>query len=204
MTRDRTTSISRRQLVQAGLGTGLAALLVAPGPASAAAVEDEPADTPDLGLARLGASAEILAIAYYERAIASKRFEDRETRQLRLALANEREHYRALAAAFTGTDQRPPTRDDFGIDLPAEAFRSRASIVALGARIEKAVVGVHLGTVGEYVDADRRLTAARIAASDARHLSLLSTWAANRPIGLALPNSLDPETAADVLSRYLT
>lgn len=207
MTRDHPGSISRRRLVHAGLGVGLTTLLATAGtagPAGAAATEDDPAtDTPDLGLARVSASAELLAIAFYERAIASKKFDARETRQLRLALANDQEHYREISKMFAGTDQSPPTKDEFGIELPPEAFRTRAAIIALGARIEKAVIGIHLGSVAGHTAAEHRLTAARIAASDARHMALLSTWGSNQPIGLAFPNYLDPETAADVLSRYL-
>lgn len=204
MTHSHNTTISRRQLMHAGLGAGIAALLSSSGPASAALTQEAPPDPGDLGLARLGATAELIAANFYQRAIASKKFDAREVTQLRLALANERQHYQAIAQVFAGTDESPPTTSDFVVAFPSKDFRSRVSIAHLGTVIEKAVIGVHLGSVAAYTSAEHRLTAARIAASDARHMALLSTWVSDRPIGVALPNYLDTETAAEVLSRYLT
>ena len=81
--------------------------------------------------------------------------------------------------------------------------RRRLVQSGLGAGLAVIVVGVQLGAVGSASTVEQRLASARIAASDSRHLGLLGTWAGKRPIGPALPEPLDAETAADVLSSYL-
>lgn len=158
----------------------------------------------DLALARLAVGAEILAVEFYTRAIASKTFSDDETKYFKRALFNEQEHLQAVSEVLAGAGQTPSTADDFDITFPDGTFDSRGSIARLGVALETAFVGSYLGAVDAFAPSDLKTTAARIAASEAQHLSVFSDLAANHPVGISFPAPLDVESASDLLDEYLS
>jgi rubrerythrin len=158
----------------------------------------------DLALARLAVGAEILAAAFYTRAIASKQFEGEELKHLKRALFNEQEHLTAVSQILSGAGQTPSTADDFAITFPKGAFASRETIAKLGVTLETASVGTYLGAADAFGPGDLRTTAARIAASESQHLSVFSGIASNQPVGISFPAPIDYETASGLLDVYLS
>jgi hypothetical protein len=127
----------------------------------------------DLALARLAVGAEILAAEFYTEAIASKQFAGDELKYLKRALFNEQEHLIAVSQILSGAGETPATGDDFTVTFPKGTFASRGSIAKLGIGLETAFLGTYLGAVDAYAPNDLKTTAARIAASEAQHLSVL-------------------------------
>ena len=158
----------------------------------------------DLAIARLAVAAEILAIEFYTQAIAAKKFKGDATKYLKRALFNEQEHLTAMSQILNGAGQTPSTADDFTSTFPKGTFDSRGSIAKFGVALETAFLGAYLGAVDGVASSDLKTTAARIAASEAQHLSVFSELAANRPIGVSFPAPIDYATASDLLDAYLT
>jgi hypothetical protein len=158
----------------------------------------------DLALARLAVGAELLAAEFYTAAIGSKQFAGDELGYLKRALVNEQEHLTAVSQILSGAGQTPSTMDDFTITFPKGTFASRASTARFGVALETAFVGAYLGAVDTFTPSDLKTTAARIAASEAQHLSVLSGIAANHPVGISFPVPVDYETASDLLDAYLS
>lgn len=179
---------------RAGFLASAAALALAPAARAAAPSEL------DLAVARFAVGAEILAAEFYRRAIASKKFVGDGLTYLRRALVNEQEHLAAVSQIITGAGEVPSTADDFDITFPKASFASRASIAKLGVTLETVLVGAYLGAVDEFAPGDLKTTAARIAANEAEHLSVLSA----RRIGGSLPAPIDYATASGVLDAYLS
>jgi Ferritin-like domain len=64
------------------------------------------APTADSDIAKLAATAELLAIDFYRRAIASRKFSRDELAYMQAALANEQAHYKALAGVLKSAARR--------------------------------------------------------------------------------------------------
>lgn len=158
----------------------------------------------DLALARLTVGAEILAAEFYAQAIAAKQFSGDALKYLKRALFNEQEHLAAMSQILSGAGQTPSTADDFTITFPEGTFDSRGAIAKLGVALETAFVGAYLGAVDAFAPGDLKTTAARIAASEAQHLSVFSELADNRAVGVSFPAPIDYATASDLLDAYLT
>ncbi len=158
----------------------------------------------DLAIARLAVGAEILAAEFYSEAIAAKTFSADVTRYLKRALFNEQEHLTAMSQVLSGAGQAPSTADDFTITFPKGTFDSRGSIAKFGTALETALLGAYLGAVDALGSSDLKTTAARIAASEAQHLSVFSELTANRPVGVSFPAPIDYATASDLLDAYLS
>jgi hypothetical protein len=158
----------------------------------------------DLATARLAVGAEILAAEFYARAIASKKLAGDVLKHSKRALFNEQEHLRAMSEILSGAGQTPSTSDDFEVAFPKDTFDSVASIARLGVALETAFVGAYLGAVDSFAPGDLKTTAARIAANEAQHLTVLSELVSNRPVGVSFPPALDYATASDVLDAYLS
>ena len=128
--------LSRTARLAGGVLAGGAVAALAAGPALAgdAPVEEGPSEE-DLAIVRLAASAELLAINFYTRAIASRRILGDDRAYMVKARSNEKEHYTALAAVLGAT---APIADDFQFVYPPGAFRSRAKIATVGVTLETA------------------------------------------------------------------
>ena len=171
-------------LLTAGSATGLLA-----GAASADVIPDD-----DLAYARLLVAAELLSADFYARAVASKRFDGKAQTSLRRARFNEREHYRSVAGILSGAGQAPAVAADFDLSYP----KGRTAIAKLGVTLET----TFLGAVGALQTSALKQPLARIAASEAEHLGVLTQLAGGTPFGLSFPEALTIEEASDALDTY--
>lgn len=182
-----------------GLTLGLGGSLAALG-ASGAAAGTEPPSEEDMAWVRMAASAELLAIDFYDRAIASHRFHRAERDYLREVRSAERAHYAALAAALVDL---PPLPGDFRFLYPPRTFTAVERISDLGVKLETIFVGVYLGAVEAIVDPALHVLAAQIAAAEGRHAGVIDAMAGSFSAGTDFPTPLDIEQATDALAPYL-
>jgi Ferritin-like domain len=128
----------------------------------------------DVAIAKLAATAELLAIDFYTRAIAAKQLKGDELSYLGAALGNEQAHYAALKGVLEAA-----TPKGLQFKYPAGSFASRAKIGALGRALETAFVGAYMGAVTALKSNDLKGVAAEIGACESRHLSVLTNIAGN-------------------------
>jgi Ferritin-like domain len=198
--------LNRSGFLSLGARTSAAVALGVAG-AGALAAEASAASGPladlDLALARLAVGIELLAADFTATAIESKHFQGDELRYLKRAAFNESEHLVAVSEILSGAGQTPSTADDFDFAYPKGTFDSRTSIAQLGVSLETTSLGAYLGAVDAFTPGDLKTTAARIAASEAEHLSLFSRIAYDRPVGVSFPAPLDYATASAALDPFL-
>jgi demethoxyubiquinone hydroxylase (CLK1/Coq7/Cat5 family) len=196
------SELSRAQFLRCGVGGGAAlvaggAVLGLAAPAGAR-VAQEPTEE-DLATVRLAASAELLAQAFYTGALGSKKLSEAESGYLQRALANEKEHYDALAKVLGET---APVADDFEFAFPEDVFSRRGRMLRFGTVLETVFVGIYAGAAGSLTDAGLRTVAAQIAASESQHLSVLRGLRGASPVGRAFPQTFDIEQASAVLDPF--
>jgi Ferritin-like domain len=155
----------------------------------------------DLAYLRLVIASELLAIDFYSRAIAARKYRGA-VATLRKAQANERAHYVALAKALIAAGQSPASAADIDFAYPRGSFASRNSIARLGVRLEQMFVGVALGASAGLQTEALRLQVAQIAASESRHLATFAVLTGRSPIGPAFPAALSLDRATNALSDY--
>lgn len=161
-----TTDLSRSQFItRAGAGglalvAGGTILGVAAGPALAAPAAG------DVEIAKLAATAELLAQDFYRRAIASGRIRGDELAYMRAALTNEADHYAALRGVLGSATPR-----GLRFKYPAGTFGTKARIAATGTALETAFVGAYMFAVTALRDNGLKGVAAQIGANEAQHLS---------------------------------
>jgi rubrerythrin len=127
----------------------------------------------DADLAKVAATAELLAIDFYKHAIASRHFKGDEREYLAAARDNEIEHYDQLEAALgKATPHGPRFR------YPNGVFTSRTSVATLGQALETAFLGTYLGAVGSFKSNALKSLAGQIAATESRHLGVMTNIAA--------------------------
>jgi Ferritin-like domain len=198
-----TVSLSRAQLLSRGVKGGAALVLAGSvagsfvGSASAAPIPDA-----DLAYARLLVGAELLAADFYTQVIAAKQFGGVALKYLNRAFFNEQEHYHAVSGILTGAAQVPAAPADFDFSYPTGTFDSKGSIVKLGITLETAVLGAYLGAVDALQTNALKLPVARIAASEAEHLSVFTQLSGGNPVGVSFPNPLTIDEASDALDAY--
>jgi rubrerythrin len=191
------TDISRARFLSRGAKGGLAlvaggsVLATAAGPAFGAANADS-------DIAKLAATAELLATNFYNRAIASGTFAGDDLRYLREARANERAHYAALANVLGAAAPK-----GLKFKYPGGSFGSRQSIAKLGVALETAFVGAYLGAVTAFQSNELKGVAGAIAANEASHLSILRDLATNRPVLPAFPKALTAAQATAAVKPFL-
>lgn len=183
----------------AGALTAASAGLVTRGARAAGGLGDG-----DLAQARIVVAVELLAAAFYTRVLDAKLFRGDAEKDLRRALFNEQEHYRSVGDILTGAAQPVAQPGDFDYGFPAHAFESRGVAVELGVELESGFLGTYLGAVDAASDSYLKTTFARIACSEAEHLSVLARLHANRSVGLSFPELLDESHASAFLDTYLT
>jgi hypothetical protein len=130
--------------------------------------------TSDADIAKLAATAELLAIDFYTQAINSKYLKGDELSYLAGARANEQAHYAALKGVL-----KSATPTDLKFKYPSGSFASRKSIGTLGEALETAFVGAYMGAVTALKSNELKGVAAEIGACESRHLSVLTNIAAN-------------------------
>jgi hypothetical protein len=156
----------------------------------------------DLAYLRLVIASELLAIDFYSRALASRKYRANAAAMLRKALTDERVHYSALARALTAAGQIPATAADIDFTYPRGSFVSRASIARLGTRLEQIFVGVALGSAAGLQTEALRLQVAQIAASESRHVASFAVLTGRSPVGPAFPAALSLDRATTALAAF--
>jgi hypothetical protein len=157
------------------------------------------APTTDGDIAKLAATAELLAIDFYQRAIAAKKFRGDELGYMQAALGNEQAHYKALAGVLKSA---APKRLEF--KYPKGAFASAKAIGKLGQALETAFVGAYMGAVTALESDELKAVAAQIGANESRHLSVLSNIAAGAIVPApALPEVLTAQQATAAVKPFL-
>jgi rubrerythrin len=152
----------------------------------------------DADIAKLAATAELLAIDFYSKAIASKKLRGEDLEYLAAARAAERAHYKVLAGVLKSDAPK-----GLAFTYPAGAFGSKMSIAKLGVALETAFVGAYLGAVTALDSNDLKGVAATIAASEASHLSVFGEIATDTPIIPAFPKSLTATQATKAVTPFL-
>jgi hypothetical protein len=184
--------ISRGAKGGLGLVAGGALLGLAEGSALAA-------PNADSDIAKLAATAELLAIDFYKKAIASRRFSGDELSYMRAALGNEQAHYKALAGVL---GRSAPKGLRFA--YPRGAFASARGIGRLGQALETAFVGAYMGAVTALKSNELKGVAAQIGANESRHLSVLTNIAAGGIVPApALPKVLTAAQATAAVRPFL-
>ena len=156
----------------------------------------------DLAYLRLVIASELLAIDFYSRAIAARKYKANSVATLRRALTNERAHYAALARALTAVGEIPASAADIDFAYPRGSFASRNSIARLGFRLEQMFVGVVLGASAGLQTEALRLQVAQIAASESRHLATFAALTGRSPVGAAFPAALPLDRATSALAVF--
>jgi hypothetical protein len=153
----------------------------------------------DVAIAKLAATAELLAIDFYTKAIASKQLKGSELSYLAGALGNEQAHYAALKGVLGSA-----TPKGLSFKYPAGSFASRASIGKLGEALETAFVGAYMGAVTALQSNALKGVAAEIGACESRHLSVLTNIAANSIIPAPnLPVVLTAAAATKAVTPFI-
>ena len=153
----------------------------------------------DVAIAKLAATAELLAIDFYTKALASKQLKGSEASYLGAALGNEQAHYAALKGVLGSA---APSGLKF--KYPSGAFASRHSIGALGEALETAFVGAYMGAVTALKSDMLKSVAAEIGACESRHLSVMSNIAANMIVPAPnLPQVLTAAQATKAVTPFI-
>ena len=194
-----TIGTSRAAFLSRGAKSGLA--LVAGGSLLALA-EGGPAfgaATADADIAKLAATAELLAIDFYKKAIASKKFKGDELGDMGAALGNEQAHYEALAGVLGKAAPK-----GLRFKYPRGSFGSAKSIGGLGQALETAFVGAYMGAVTALKSNELKGVAVQIGACESRHLSVLTNIAAGAIVPApALPKVLTAAQAKAAVTPFL-
>jgi len=187
--------------VKGGAAFALAGAVLSVADAPAATAGIGPADIPVVTLALAG---ELLGAEFYEQALLAKVFPAEEMRHLKRAQFNDSQHYSGLAQILSHAGQTPGQASDFDFTFPAKGFATRKSAAALGTQLETEFLGIYLGGTQTVQNADVRSLFARIAASQAEHLSLLSAIAFGKPIGMSFPLPLTVEQGSAALDPFIS
>ena len=155
--------------------------------------------TADTDIAKLAATAELLAIDFYGHAIASNKLKGDAQSYLVGAKGNEQAHYDALKSVL---GKATPTGLKF--TYPNGSFSSAKSIGTLGQALETAFVGAYMGAVTALKSNDLKGVAAEIGACESRHLSVLTNIAAGAIVPAPdLPKVLTAAQATAAVKPFL-
>jgi hypothetical protein len=161
----------------------------------------EPLPDGDLAYARLLVATELLGANFYARAIASKKPGPRLLKRLKLARANELQHYQSVGNILTGAGLTPAGDGDIDFRYPGHAFRSEGSIAKVALELENVMLGAYLGAVDGIQTAALKPVVARIAASEAQHVAYLSTIKGLSSFQ-AFPNPMTIQQVSNALDAY--
>ncbi|MBJ7456130.1 MAG: ferritin-like domain-containing protein [Thermoleophilia bacterium] len=190
---------SRGEFLSLGMKGGLALVAggsllgVAAGPALGQA-------SGDVAIAKLAATAELLAIDVYGRAIDTGFFKADVLAYMEAARQNEQDHYDALAGVL-GTAAPKGVKFQY----PAGTFASAKSIAATGVALETAFVGAYLGAVEALESNDLKAVAGQIGANEAQHLTTFKRLDAGGTLvpNPSFPDSLTAKQATAAVTPFL-
>ncbi len=154
----------------------------------------------DVSLAKVAATAELLAIDVYTRALAARShgqyiFAGANRKYLQHARKNEHDHYNKLRSII-GAD----TPSGLKFTYPAKQFKSASSIVKLGVTLETAFVRAYITAAQNLTTAELRLLAAQIGASEASHLGFLLNAQGQGKTLASIPAPLGPVELASTVA----
>jgi rubrerythrin len=153
----------------------------------------------DTDIAKLAATAELLAIDFYGQAIDTGGFTGDVLAYMQAARQNEQDHYDALAAVLK--DAAPK---DLMFTYPEGTFESATSIAETGAALETAFVGAYMGAVTALTDNELKKVAALVGANEAQHLAVFKQLAAGMLVpNPALPDVLTAAQATEAVQGFL-
>ena len=107
-----------------------------------------------------------------------------------------------MSAILTGAGYSPATAADFVFTYPSGAFGSRLSIARLGRDLETMFLGSYLGAVAAVQAQWLAQPLARIAASEAQHLSVWGYELGGRPLSLAFPAPLTIDESSNAMAAF--
>jgi Ferritin-like domain len=196
--------LSRAGLLKRGALGGGAFLVSASGmSAFAQAASADTIPDGDLAYLRLLIAAELLAVDFQGRALASGKLRGGGAHALfRRIRADEKAHYAHLAAQMTAAGQTPATSADIDFTYPKGSFRTQASMVKLAGRLERLMVGAYVGAVESTVTPALRLAIGQIAANEAQHESALAGLGGRSPIGKAFAPAMEIGAVSDALDEF--
>jgi hypothetical protein len=190
---------SRGEFLTRGMSGGLA--LVAGGSLIAASSGTALGQTKgDVAIAQLAATAELLAIDVYGRAIDTGFFTADVLGYLTAARQNEQDHYDALAEVL-GAKAPKGVRFTY----PSGTFASAKSIAATGVALETAFVGAYIGAVDALTSNDLKGVAGQIGANEAQHLTTFKRLDAGNTLvpNPSFPKSLTAKQATAAVAPFL-
>ena len=194
-----TSSINRGQFLTVGMKGGLA--LVAGGSLLAATAGSAlGAETGDIAIAKLAATAELLAIDFYGKAIAAGKFSGDQLAYLAAAKKNEQDHYDALAGILGAAAPK-----GIKFKYPAGTFASVKSVATTGTALETAFVGAYIGAVEALKSNDLKATAGLVGANEAQHLTTFKRIAAGDTLvpNPSFPDGLTAAQATAAVTPFL-
>jgi Ferritin-like domain len=191
--------LSRAELLRRGLAGAL--IGVAGTAANARAAGPPPAPQgDDLGFVQWGATAELVCVAFWNRALAGGGMNERTRRHVTAMRVADGQHLRALAAVLGGD---APTAEDFEIVLPKRALASRAGILAFGEELEESITRAYLAGVAQATDPATRLLLGKLLVQDVGHLDALRAFAGASSAFAGQRGPLELEQAGEWLDRFL-
>ena len=190
--------VSRAQFLSRGAKGGLAlvaggsVLAAAAGPAMGAA-------SGDVAIAKLAATAELLAIDFYSMAISSGKLKGDQGAYLVAARMNEQDHYKALAGVLGSGAPK-----NLKFKYPSGTFGSAKSIAATGSALETAFVGAYMGAVTALKDNKLKGVAGQIGANEAQHLTIFNQIGAGALVANpSFPKVLTAAQATKAVTPFL-
>lgn len=184
---------------------GGGALLASASGLSAFGTSGASADTPsdaDLAYLRLLIAAELLALDFHTKALTSRRLRHAAHALSRRIRADESVHYAQLANLLTAAGQTPATSADIDFSYPKGTFRSQASILKLGGRLERLLVGAYVGAIENVAAPELRLVIGQIAANEAQHEGAIAALDGRSVIGKAFAPAMQVGAVSDVLDEF--
>jgi len=161
----------------------------------------DPLPDADLAYARLLVATELLGADFYAKAIASRKVGPRLLKRLKLAHANELQHYQSVGAILTGAGLTPAGDGDIDFSYPRGAFKSEGSVAKVALELETVMLGAYLGAVEGIQTPALKPVVARIGASEAQHVAYLSTIKGLSSFQ-AFPNPMTIQQVSNALDAY--
>ncbi len=154
----------------------------------------------DVAIAKLAATAELLAVDVYSRAIRTGVFTGDVLAYMEAARQNEQDHYDALAEVLGAQ-----TPKGVRFMYPAGTFTDAGTIAKTGVALETAFVGAYLGAVEALKDNDLKGVAALVGANEAQHLATFKRLAAGGTLvpNPSFPTSLTATQATAAVTPFL-
>jgi hypothetical protein len=157
----------------------------------------------DLAYLRLLIAAELLAVDFQTRALASHKLRHNgATAVIRRMRSDENAHYTHLADLMMAAGQTPATSADIDFTYPKGSFRSQGSILRLAGRLEHLMVGAYVGAVESVETPALRLPIGQIAANEAQHTAALAALSGREVIGKAFAPAFQIGAVSDALDEF--